>query len=149
LDLAVVPAFRLEHMLTRRVLSAIPPEHVAYRPQADARTAWDLARHIVAAELRFLEGAAVGAFPDQLAAMAAVADLPMLMSVYEREFAVALDRLGATPDSRLSRVLDYRGVVSMPALAFVQLAMSHTIHHRGQLSVYLREVGVTVPPIYG
>jgi uncharacterized damage-inducible protein DinB len=69
--------------------------------------------------------------------------------VYEREFAAALDRLGATPDSRLTRVLDYRGVVSMPALAFVQLAMSHTIHHRGQLSVYLREVGVKVPPIYG
>ncbi|MCA1561716.1 MAG: DinB family protein [Acidobacteria bacterium] len=49
----------------------------------------------------------------------------------------------------LVRVLDYRGVVHMPALGFVQLALNHTIHHRGQRSVYLRSVGVSVPPIYG
>jgi DinB family protein len=37
----------------------------------------------------------------------------------------------------------------MPALGFVQLAVNHTIHHRGQMSVYRREIGVAVPPIYG
>ncbi len=34
-------------------------------------------------------------------------------------------------------MLDYRGVVQMPALGFVQLALNHTIHDRGQLSVHL------------
>ncbi len=37
----------------------------------------------------------------------------------------------------------------MPALGFVQLAVNHTIHQRGQLSVHVREVGVTALPIYG
>ena len=37
----------------------------------------------------------------------------------------------------------------MPAVAFVQIAMNHTIHHRGQLSVHLRAMGAAVPSIYG
>jgi uncharacterized damage-inducible protein DinB len=37
----------------------------------------------------------------------------------------------------------------LPAVAFIQLAMNHTIHHRGQLSMYLRPMGAKVPAIYG
>jgi uncharacterized damage-inducible protein DinB len=32
---------------------------------------------------------------------------------------------------------------------FVQLGVSHSIHHRGQLSTYLRPMGAKVPSIYG
>lgn len=65
------------------------------------------------------------------------------------ESLAALDRLVAATGDQLVRVLNYRNAVRMPALGFVQLALNHMIHHRGQLSVYLREVGVRVPPIYG
>jgi len=37
----------------------------------------------------------------------------------------------------------------LPAVAFLQLSMSHTIHHRGQLTSYLRSMGAKVPSIYG
>ena len=37
----------------------------------------------------------------------------------------------------------------LPAVAFIQLALNHTIHHRGQLSMYLRPMGAKVPAIYG
>jgi uncharacterized damage-inducible protein DinB len=36
-----------------------------------------------------------------------------------------------------------------PGIMFLQLAMNHTIHHRGQLSMYLRPTGAKVPSIYG
>jgi uncharacterized damage-inducible protein DinB len=36
-----------------------------------------------------------------------------------------------------------------PAIAFIQLALNHTVHHRGQLSMYLRPMGAKVPSIYG
>jgi len=36
-----------------------------------------------------------------------------------------------------------------PAVSFVMLGMVHTIHHRGQLSSYLRCMGARVPSIYG
>jgi uncharacterized damage-inducible protein DinB len=149
LDLSGLPALRFEHVLTRRVIAAIPPDHAEYRPQEGARTAAELARHIVGAELRFLGGAAAGAFPDFRAVLDAAPDLPSVVGIYESEFATALGALEAATGDQLVRLLDYRGVVQMPALGFVQLALNHTIHHRGQLSVYLRAVGVSVPRIYG
>jgi uncharacterized damage-inducible protein DinB len=37
----------------------------------------------------------------------------------------------------------------LPAVALLQLMVSHSIHHRGQLSAYLRPMGALVPSIYG
>lgn len=52
------------------------------------------------------------------------------------------------PD-QLAKVIDFRGIAKMPAVAFLQFALNHTIHHRGQLSMYLRPMGAKVPNIYG
>jgi uncharacterized damage-inducible protein DinB len=49
----------------------------------------------------------------------------------------------------LAKMIDFRGMFQMPAVAFLQLSQSHTVHHRGQLSMYLRPVGAKVPSIYG
>ena len=45
--------------------------------------------------------------------------------------------------------IDFRGLFTFPAYAFLQSGISHTIHHRGQLSTYLRPMGGRVPSIYG
>jgi uncharacterized damage-inducible protein DinB len=45
--------------------------------------------------------------------------------------------------------VDFRGLVQQPAFLFLQLGLVHTIHHRGQLSTYLRPMGSKVPAIYG
>jgi uncharacterized damage-inducible protein DinB len=34
-------------------------------------------------------------------------------------------------------------------VALWRLTTSHLVHHRGQLTVYLRELGVPLPPLYG
>jgi uncharacterized damage-inducible protein DinB len=49
----------------------------------------------------------------------------------------------------MTKVLDFRGMFQTPAVLFFQMAISHSIHHRGQLSVYLRPMGGKVPAIYG
>jgi uncharacterized damage-inducible protein DinB len=49
----------------------------------------------------------------------------------------------------LAKVIDFRGLFQMPAISFLQFAISHTIHHRGQLSMYLRPMGARVASIYG
>ena len=41
------------------------------------------------------------------------------------------------------------GVMQMPAVNFVSLCVKHSVHHRGQLSAYLRAMGGKVPGIYG
>ena len=47
------------------------------------------------------------------------------------------------------KITDFRGLFKLPAVAFLQVGMNHTIHHRGQLSSYLRCMGAKVPSIYG
>jgi DinB family len=47
------------------------------------------------------------------------------------------------------KVLDFRGLFRAPAYTFIQSGLAHTIHHRGQLSTYLRPMGSRVPAIYG
>jgi uncharacterized damage-inducible protein DinB len=47
------------------------------------------------------------------------------------------------------KAIDFRGIFSLPAYAYLQSGISHTIHHRGQLTTYLRPMGARVPSIYG
>ena len=47
------------------------------------------------------------------------------------------------------KIVDFRGMFQLPAVAFLMVGLHHTIHHRGQLSAYLRSMGAKVPAIYG
>jgi uncharacterized damage-inducible protein DinB len=143
------PALRFEHAVTARIIAAVPPAQTDFRPCAGARSAEELARHIVGAELRFLEGALTGVFPDRIPETTSAPDLASLATTYATSVGVVLERLANIRGEELLRVIDYRGLIRLPALGFVQLAINHSIHHRGQLSVYLRSMGVAVPPIYG
>lgn len=48
----------------------------------------------------------------------------------------------------LAKELDYIGLRKDPAVAYLNIAIRHTVHHRGQLSAYLRGMGAGVPAIY-
>jgi uncharacterized damage-inducible protein DinB len=62
LTATALPSLRAEHAVTRTVIAAIPAEKADYRPDGILRSAIDLAWHIVASEVRFLEAVASGAF---------------------------------------------------------------------------------------
>ena len=148
-DLAV-PALKIEHETTRRVIQAIPPEKADYRPDSVGRTAMELAWHIVASEKRFLSAIAAGGFdfspiprPDSITTPIGVA------TWFDETFAAGFQKLQALGGEPLAKVLDFRGLFQAPAAAFIQISMNHTIHHRGQLTMYLRPMGAKVPSIYG
>jgi uncharacterized damage-inducible protein DinB len=145
-----LPAIRAEHPVTRSVIAAIPDDKVDYRPDPISRSAIDLAWHIVTAEYRFLDAVAVGAFdltprprPEAVRTAAAV------NGWYDERQGPLLERLQALSGAELLRTIDFRGIFQRPAVAFVTLGMSHSIHHRGQLSMYLRPMGAKVPSMYG
>jgi len=62
LQVVGLPALQNEHPVTKRVIEAIPLDKGDYRPEPVAKSALELAWHIVAAEQRFLSGIAAGAF---------------------------------------------------------------------------------------
>ena len=47
------------------------------------------------------------------------------------------------------KIVDFRGMMQQPAVVYLRLTMHHSVHHRGQLSMYLRPMGAQVPSIYG
>jgi len=138
-----------EHRTTRKVLEAVPADKSDYRPDPISKTAMELVRHIAAAEIRFLETTIKAEFdstnllPDSVKTPAEVA------AWYSESFARNFEKLTQLQGAHLVKSTDFRGMFKLPAVAFLQLGMSHTIHHRGQLSSYLRCMGAKVPSIYG
>ena len=47
------------------------------------------------------------------------------------------------------KIIDFRGMFQLPAVMYLGFILSHTVHHRGQLSTYLRPMGSKVPAMYG
>jgi uncharacterized damage-inducible protein DinB len=68
---------------------------------------------------------------------------------YKDKVSAALERVRALSGERLVATIDMFGVMQMPAVVFLQLAIKHEVHRRSQLSAYLRAMGGKVPEIYG
>src|SRR5262249_20391399 len=143
-------ARKREHPITCRVIDAIPIDKGLYRPDTVVKNADDLAWHIVAAEHRFMDAVVNGVFdltpwprPDEIRSSVDISRW------YGETFAQDVERVDALPVEALVTVIDFRGSFQRPAVAYLHTAHIHSIHHRGQLSVYLRPMGARVPAIYG
>jgi uncharacterized damage-inducible protein DinB len=145
-----MPRVKVEHETTRRVIAAIPPDKADYRPDEIVKSAIDLAWHIVTAENRFLEATINGAFdltpvprPD------AIRTPDDVNRWYVERFDRNVARLQQLSGDQLVTIVDFRGMFQLPAVLYIQTGLSHSVHHRGQLSMYLRPMGAKVPSIYG
>ena len=145
-----IPALKAEHPMTSAVIAAIPPEGADYRPHPDSRSAFDLAWHIVSAEIKYLDAIASGVFPHDLTPTPDDIRRPSdILAWYTERFDPAVKRLETTSGDKLLRTVDFYGLRTFPAIVLLQIILNHTIHHRGQLSTYLRPMGAKVPSLYG
>lgn len=140
---------KTESRTTKRVLEAVPADKPDYRPDPNAKSAIELVRHIAAAEIRFLDGVINAVFDTGQILPANLHTPQDLAHWYEESFAERFAALILLSGEQLIRSVDFRGVSRRPAYAFIQAGLLHTIHHRGQLSTYLRPAGGCVPAIYG
>lgn len=138
-----------EHATTAKVLAAVPDSGAAYTPDSKSMNAMDLAFHIAGAELFFMNGIATGQFESGGGRPESVKTPSDVVSFYNHMFPKVFAKFKALTGEELVRVIDFHGVLKMPAVAFVQLMINHSVHHRGQLSAYLRPMGAKVPSIYG
>ncbi len=145
-----LPALERETATTRKIIEAIPLDKGDYRPEPVAKTAVELAWHIAAAEKRFLNGIVDGEFNfAPISRTDSERNSADIARWYGEMIAEVLPRLRQMSPEHLTRVLDFRGMFQMPAVNFFQTTLMHSIHHRGQLTVYLRPMGAKVPAIYG
>ena len=145
-----IRTLKMEQPVTQRVIEAIPLDKRDYRPDEFAKSALELARHIVGAEHLFTTAVINGAFdftaPGGQASLTDPAEIGRWYADISRQ---DLEKLAAVPGEALVKVVDFRGLFQLPAVAYLDFSMRHIVHHRGQLSVYLRPMGGKVPAIYG
>ena len=142
-------ALKNESRITKKILEAVPADRADYRPDAHSKTAMELVRHIAAAEPRFLGCVLVGHFDAGPTDLPEKASPQEIASFYEAKFAKDFETLTKATPEQLTKIVDFRGMMQMPAVSFLMMGLHHTIHHRGQLSSYLRSMGARVPAIYG
>jgi uncharacterized damage-inducible protein DinB len=145
-----------ELQTTRRLLERVPDEHWDWKPHEKSMSLGRLAGHL--AELTFL-----GTIAVQREVFDVATDRPStpppanreeVLAAFDQGAAQLVEAVnGASAESwKQTWTLKASGqtFVSLPRTAALRLmGISHAIHHRGQLSVYLRLLGVPVPSIYG
>jgi uncharacterized damage-inducible protein DinB len=143
--------FANEISTTERILAAVPADKLGYAPDTKSKSGLGLLRHIVLEDEWLLNSVAQGAFtppPDDSEACGILTPADAVARYHER-MPAALERIRQLSPEQLSRTLDMLGFFQLPAVHFVALALKHSVHHRGQLSAYLRAMGGAVPGIYG
>ena len=144
-----------ETQTTRRVLERVPDSHLTWRPHEKARTLGELAMHvaIVPGALAELISSPsprqVPQFTDPVPANASE-----LLSTLEESITKAKTALKGLDDTKLNEVWRLMNgeqeLFAVPRRALLRSVMlNHWYHHRGQLSVYLRQLDVLIPSIYG
>jgi uncharacterized damage-inducible protein DinB len=145
-----LPILQFEHRTTRGVIEAIPSDAPDYRPDPKAKSAMEIAWHIAASEHRFLRGIASGAFDfNPIHRPENVRNSADIGAWFGDSFAKSIEEISKLTGEQLAKAVDFRGMFNLPAVNFLAFTLRHTIHHRGQLSTYLRPMGGKVPAIYG
>ncbi len=134
-----------ESKTTAKVLARIP-EGSDYRPDPKSRTAQEIAWQIVCEERMIIEALESGKMAwDPPPAPATMREV---LAAYEAQAATLPARWKALPAARWEGNLDFFGT-GRPAGLMAWSFLFDIVHHRGQISTYLRPMGSTVPQIYG
>jgi uncharacterized damage-inducible protein DinB len=141
--------------LTRKLLERVPEDRLAWKPHAKSYSLGQLAQHVATVPMwgevtinqsEFDVGG--GSPPSQVETRSA------LLSMFDANAARTRAALVGKTDAELMAPWALKNggktIFSMPkAVVWRSFVMSHLIHHRGQLSVYLRMQDVALPSIYG
>ena len=143
-----------ESETTRRLLERLPEDKLGWKPHEKSMTLGRLAMHVatipgtIAAWLRDDSYVLSGERTPEAGSRAQV------IEAFEESLTGAAETLGEFDDDALAKMwslrMGGRTLMTMPRSAAVRfLMLNHLVHHRGQLSVYLRLLDVAVPSIYG
>jgi uncharacterized damage-inducible protein DinB len=138
-----------EAELTKKVIAAIPDEKSDYKPDANARSAKELAWHLANSDIQFLDGIADLNFNTMQNPEHKPQTSAEVVAWYSENIARGVARVQALTAEQLMTPVNFFGVFDLPVVLYLGFLNNHSIHHRGQLAMYLRPMGAKVPSIYG
>ena len=134
-----------ESKTTIKVLGRIP-EGSTYRPDPKSRTAHEIAWQIVCEEKMIIEAVESGKVEWNPAP--APETMKEVADIYHRQSNDIIHRWKAMPESVWGGSLEFFGH-DRPAAPMAWSFLFDIVHHRGQITTYLRPMGSKVPQIYG
>lgn len=151
---ALIQELEQEAKTTQRVLERVPGDRLGWKPHEKSMSLGQLAMHVASIPGAIATIATQSPFQVGGFNQASVSTAAELVPALEQSIAKAREILGSMDDAALGktwRALDGdREIMALPVGAVLRsIMLNHWYHHRGQLSVYLRELGVPVPSIYG
>jgi len=156
---SILPEFGHETAGLRRVIERIPAEHLAFRPHPKSFTLHDLANHLVTvpgwAHTTMTETELDFGLPETRARQPKPSDtVEGLLRTLDAGVEKALDALSSASDEDFQVIWTLKNegqvILALPRVAIYRgFVMNHLIHHRAQLTVYLRLLDVPVPSLYG
>ena len=144
-----------EAQITRRVLERVPADKFDWRPNSKSMTLGQLALHLASIPGTVAELATRSTFDvETQIPLPSTANVDQLLSAHDRSIARAKQLLGEMDDAMLSSpwrmVRGEQEIMTIPRKALLRsILLNQSYHHRGQLTVYLRQVGALIPAIYG
>ena len=144
----LLPQLEFEQAITQKIMSSVPLKKEDYRPAPRSKSALELARHIAITELWFMDAVISRRFEEDPPLPESVYTCAGIAQWYAENFKRRMPVLRDLSNEALATEVDYIGLRNDPAVAYLNIAIRHSVHHRGQLSAYLRPMGATVPAIY-
>jgi uncharacterized damage-inducible protein DinB len=157
---ALLPEFDQEAATTRKVLARVADDKLGFKPHEKS---WDmaaLASHIAnlpswavdTLTKDSLDYAPPGGEPYKMPKAASSQE--ELLDLFDKNSSAARQAIAATSDEDFMKPWTLLGggkpIFTMPRIAVLRgTVMNHAVHHRGQLSVYLRLNNIPVPAMYG
>ena len=153
----LLPEYDRETGTTRRVLERVPESAFGWKPHERSMTLGSLAAHVAALPTwtaNVMNGDSFDIADEPANHDVQPASAADLLSTFDENVASARTLLLNRSDGELNQSWTLKrgtqDVFTLPRIAMLRyFVLNHLIHHRGQLSVYLRLQSVAVPAMYG
>ena len=135
---------------TTRVIECIPREHFEWRPVEGMFSFADLVRHLAATE-RFMFGENAQCKPSRYPGHGPeLADgYDAVMQYYRRCHEETVEIISQLSAADLQQRCQTPGAIAIPVWKWLRSMIEHEVHHRGQIYLMLRMIGVPTPALYG
>jgi uncharacterized damage-inducible protein DinB len=152
---SMLPELEHEMANTRKSLERVPEDKLSFKPHPKSMTLGALATHL--ATINHWAEAIVGQDTFDVSTAPPTVELKSraeILAAFDKNLATAQKAIAGANDAHMLKPWTLKAgshtVLTMPRVAVLRsFIMSHTVHHRAQLGVYLRLNDVPVPSIYG
>jgi len=149
----LLPEFDQEMATTRRVLERVPSEKGTWKPHTKSFSLAHLAQLVAWMPGWITNAINEEALDLQRGGKYSNETTETLLKMFDKNVAEARGAIAGASDDKLAKPwslkMGDRVIFTLPKAAVVRQNISHLVHHRGQLTVYLRLLDVPVPSIYG